>query len=111
MSTISNTPMTVAPPVPTATVPATTSLNAEDLQALLQIIDLASQRGAFKAPELSQIGQIFDRVAKFLESIAQSQAAANPTPTTPVTPSVPTVTPIQMDLPPVVTPQAGRTTV
>ena len=48
----------------------TETLQLVDLQNLLAIIDIASTRGAFKGPELSQVGAVFDRVAKFLQSVA-----------------------------------------
>lgn len=60
----------------------TEQLNLVDLQNLLIIVDLASTRGAFKGPELSQIGTVFDRVAKFLQSVAPPQTEqAQTTPT------------------------------
>jgi len=86
MSTISNTPD--APVI-------NPSISAEDIQGLLQIVDLATQRGAFKAAELGQIGQIFDKVSAFLMSIAAQQK-----PATPPVPEVQTVTPIPMNIPP-----------
>ena len=44
------------------------SLSINDIQNLLIVIDLASQRGAFRATELSQIGQLFDKVNQFLSA-------------------------------------------
>jgi hypothetical protein len=72
-----------------ATQPASTSeptnLQLTDLQNLLMIVDVASQRGAFKGPELSQVGSVFDRVAKFLEStLPKPDEGSTPTPTPPV---------------------------
>lgn len=56
-------------------------LSLNDVQNLLTIVDLASQRGAFRGPELGQIGTIFDRVSNFLKSVAPPQAEAqSPTP-------------------------------
>lgn len=60
--------------------PAPTNLAIQDLQSLLAVIDLASQRGAFRAPELSQIGALFDRVNQFLQSVAPAAPAATDTP-------------------------------
>jgi len=54
-----------------------TQLSLNDIQNLLIIVDLASQRGAFKGPELSQVGQVFDRVTKFLQSVAPPQPEQN----------------------------------
>lgn len=55
-------------------VPESISLN--DLQLLLQIVDLASKRGAFQGAELSQVGGIFDKLNAFLAFVAQQQAEA-----------------------------------
>lgn len=54
-------------------VPDSISLN--DLQVLLQIVDLASQRGAFRGAELTQVGAIFDKLNAFLTFIAEQQKA------------------------------------
>lgn len=91
MATISNTPDA---PISMASQPANPSISAEDLQNLLQIIDLATQRGAFKATELSQIGSVFDRVVVFLKAISdqqQKQAAQTPVadPSAPVPMNIP----------------------
>ena len=55
-----------------------------DLDLIRQIIDLAASRGAFKGPELSDIGRIYNKLSAFLElAAAQAQAeqeAANPAP-------------------------------
>ena len=54
------------------------SLN--DLRAMQQIIAIASQRGAFKAEEMSSIGMVYDRLLAFLAaSDAATQAAQGPT--------------------------------
>jgi len=52
-------------------VPESVSLN--DLQLLANIVDLASQRGAFRGAELSQVGAVFDRLQKFLGFVAKQQ--------------------------------------
>ena len=52
------------------------SISLNDLQTLLQIIDLSSERGAFKGAELSQIGATRDKLAAFLASVAAAQEAA-----------------------------------
>jgi hypothetical protein len=48
----------------------------QDLQVLLQIVDLASSRGAFRGAELTQVGAIFDKLNAFLSFIAVQQQAA-----------------------------------
>lgn len=57
-----------------ATVPESISLN--DLQLLLNIVDLSTQRGAFRGNELTQVGAIFDKLNSFLTHVAAQQAAA-----------------------------------
>jgi len=41
-------------------------VNIGDFAAILQIIDVASKRGAFEGAELSSVGAIRDRVAAFV---------------------------------------------
>jgi hypothetical protein len=49
------------------------SISLQDLQVLLQIVDLASSRGAFRGAELTQVGAIFDKLNAFLSFIAEQQ--------------------------------------
>lgn len=51
------------------------SISLQDLQTLLQIVDLSSQRGAFRGAELTQVGAIFDKLNTFLSYVAEQQAA------------------------------------
>lgn len=51
------------------------SISLQDLQVLLQIVDLASSRGAFRGPELTQVGAIFDKLNSFLSFIGEQQKA------------------------------------
>lgn len=60
-------------PAPEKPIPDSISLT--DLQLLLQIVDLASQRGAFRGAELTQVGGIFDKLNAFLTYIAEQQKA------------------------------------
>jgi len=46
-------------------------LNISDLVALKSIIEVASQRGAFKAAELEAVGKAFNKLNNFLESVAK----------------------------------------
>jgi hypothetical protein len=52
------------------------SISLNDLQLLLQIVDLASSRGAFRGAELTQVGAIFDKLNAFLSFIAEQQQSA-----------------------------------
>lgn len=49
-------------------------LNISDLVALKNIIEVASQRGAFKAAELEAVGKTFNKLNVFLESVAKKEA-------------------------------------
>lgn len=51
-----------------------TDLNISDLVALKSIIEIASQRGAFKATELEAVGKTFNRLNGFLESVSKKEA-------------------------------------
>ncbi len=44
------------------------TLAPNDLQAILAIIDAASQRGVFRAQELSAVGQLYEKIVKVLNS-------------------------------------------
>lgn len=48
--------------------PAPSGLTVQDLTLTLQVIQVASTRGAFKADELTAIGGLYDRIFKFLEA-------------------------------------------
>jgi len=53
---------------------ADTSISLQDLQVLANIVDLATQRGAFRGNELSQVGAVFDKLSAFLSQVAAAQA-------------------------------------
>jgi hypothetical protein len=57
------------------------SINLADLALLLQIVDLATQRGAFRGAELSQVGNVFDKLNAFLSYIQAQQQAGSTEPT------------------------------
>ena len=46
---------------------ATAELNLNDLAALKSIIDVATQRGAFRANELEAVGKLYNKLTSFLE--------------------------------------------
>ena len=50
-------------------------LTIQDLQALKSIIDVASQRGAFKPNEMMTVGQTYGKLETFLAAVAQQQPA------------------------------------
>ena len=49
-------------------------LNISDLAALRSIVEVASQRGAFKAAELEAVGKTFNKLTTFLESVGKKEA-------------------------------------
>ena len=53
---------------------AAPDLNISDLVALKSIIDVASQRGAFKAAELEAVGKTYNKLNAFLESVSKKEA-------------------------------------
>ena len=50
-----------------------TDLNISDLVSLKSIIEVASQRGAFKANELEAVGKTFNKLNTFLESVSKKE--------------------------------------
>ncbi len=49
-------------------------LNISDLVALKSIIEVATQRGAFKAAELEAVGKTFNKLNVFLEAVAKKES-------------------------------------
>jgi hypothetical protein len=49
-------------------------LNLTDLAALKSIVEVASQRGAFKAAEMESVGKVYNKLNTFLESVAKKEA-------------------------------------
>jgi len=52
-----------------------TELSISDLLALRSIVEVASQRGAFKANELEAVGKTFNRLNSFLEAVTAKKEA------------------------------------
>jgi hypothetical protein len=50
-------------------------LTIADLASLQTLIDAACTRGAFKAPEMSRVGEIYDKLTRFLETAKQQTQA------------------------------------
>lgn len=50
-------------------------LTINDLQAMKTIIDIASQRGAFKPNEFAAVGVTYTKLTTFLETVAKQTAA------------------------------------
>lgn len=60
-------------------------ITVTDLALLKSLVEVASTRGAFKADELSTVGQVYDKLNLFLQQIVeqaeQGESAAVPTST------------------------------
>ena len=54
----------------TAPETAENDLNINDLNAMKQIIDLASSRGSFKAAEMEAVGKVYNKLSNFLAQVA-----------------------------------------
>jgi hypothetical protein len=59
---------------PQAAQPQGPDLNLTDLAALKSIIEVATQRGAFKAAELESVGKVFNKLSNFLDSVSKKEA-------------------------------------
>ena len=51
-------------------------LTLQDLGALRAVIDVASQRGAFKANEMAAVGTVYNKLAGFLDAVEKQAKAA-----------------------------------
>jgi len=55
------------------------NITIADMQALVNLIDVASSRGAFRGPELTAVGTLYTKLATFLQQVvgaAQAQQEA-----------------------------------
>ena len=57
------------------TAPQAPDLTVNDLQALKDIIDVASQRGSFRPNEMVTVGQTYNKLDTFLTAVAAQQQA------------------------------------
>jgi len=62
------------------TAPTQTGLTIQDLTLTLQVIQVATSRGVFKADELTTIGGLYDRIFKFLEATGAIKTEPAPAP-------------------------------
>jgi hypothetical protein len=57
-------------------------ITVTDLALLKSLVEVASTRGAFKADELSTVGQVYDKLNLFLQQLVeqaeQSESVAEP---------------------------------
>ena len=74
-----------APAAPTTEAPANApatggqvDLTVQDLNTLRTVIDIATQRGAFKTNELQAVGTTYNKLDMFLQQVQKAQQEANP---------------------------------
>jgi hypothetical protein len=48
-------------------------LNIQDLVGLKSVVDVATQRGAFKAAELEAVGKLYNRLSGFIDSVSKQK--------------------------------------
>jgi len=65
--------VTETPVAPEQEAPQAPDLTVTDLQALKSIIDVASQRGAFKPNEMMTVGQTYNKLEAFLGAVTANQ--------------------------------------
>ena len=53
------------------------TLNINDLQSVVKIIDACSERGAFRGNEMASVGSVRDRLAAFAEANAPKAEEIN----------------------------------
>lgn len=52
----------------TSTTAEPTSINIQDIVGLLNVVDVAARRGAFKAEEMATVGDLYNKVVNFLKA-------------------------------------------
>ena len=72
---VAEAPAATEAPVTNPEEDGTGGLSVGDLKSIQGIIEVATNRGAFKAAELSAVGTIFDKLSKFLTSLDEQMAA------------------------------------
>lgn len=51
-----------------------TMINLTDLQNVLVVFDLASNRGAFRGNELEPVGQLYNKISRFIQAATPPKA-------------------------------------
>ena len=64
-----------------------TQITIADLDMIKNIIDLASTRGAFRAAEMKQVGEVYDKLTAFLAAVVAQAQAQEPQDQEPAAPS------------------------
>jgi hypothetical protein len=50
------------------------NLSINDIMLLKQIVEVASSRGAFRADELSTVGEVYNKVTAWLQSVTPEES-------------------------------------
>lgn len=45
------------------------TLTLDDLSSVLSVIDVATQRGAFRPKEFTAVGKVYEKISNFLEQV------------------------------------------
>ena len=53
----------------------TPQLSITDLAVIKKLIEVASTRGAWQAPELKTVGEVYERLSSFLDTLVQQAEA------------------------------------
>lgn len=53
-------------------------LTIADLASLHSMLEAAASRGAFRANEMTQVGQVYDKLSEFLKAIREKAEAQQP---------------------------------
>lgn len=57
------------------------NITVADLSLIKGIIDLASTRGAFRAAEMKQVGEVYEKLSAFLDAVVAQAKAQEEAPT------------------------------
>lgn len=52
------------------------TLTLDDLSAVLSIVDVATQRGAFRPKEFTAVGKVYEKISSFLEQVKDNATPA-----------------------------------
>jgi hypothetical protein len=61
----------------TGPAPDQVTLTLDDLSSVLSVIDVATQRGAFRPKEFTAVGKVYEKISNFLEQVKDNSKAAN----------------------------------
>lgn len=53
------------------------ALNINDLAMVVKVIDLGSEKGIFKGPDLKPVGDLRERIVEFIKQVEATQGVPN----------------------------------